>query len=106
MGHLALREGEKMLVSKDVAYKTKTSMDLYPKPYQGKFYVTTQRVAFRTMGGLPPEFEYELSEIESFSVGMLKTIHLNMKDSGAHTLTGMFNKSLIQGLLDVGIKQV
>lgn len=68
--------------------------------------MTNQRVVFQaTQGRQSSQFEYQLSDIRSFSVGMASTITLHTKSGENHKITGMFNKKLINALKQVGLSQ-
>lgn len=78
-----------------------------PQPNPGKLYVTNQRVFFEpTQGRLTSKFEYDLSEVESFSVGAMNSIILNLKNGKSNKITGMFNKKLVSYLEQAGVKKL
>jgi hypothetical protein len=59
----------------------------------------------QTQGRPSSQFEYELSDLRSFSVGMASTITLHTKSGEEHKITGMFNKKLISALEKAGLAQ-
>ena len=79
---------------------------IMPQANLGNLFVTNQRVVFRPTQGRPSsQFEYELSDLRSFSVGMASTITLHTKSVEEHKITGMFNKKLISALEKAGLAQ-
>ncbi len=47
----------------------------------------------------------DLKDISSFSVALANTIKLVTTGNVQHKVTGMFNKKLIQALLEAGVSQ-
>lgn len=75
-----------------------------PQANPGKLTVTNQRVIFKaTQGRMSSEFEHNLDEIESFSVGFANAISLVLKNGTTYKITGMFNKKLVTDLEEAGI---
>lgn len=104
MAKFDLKENEKLLGEQQASY-IKTFLFL-PQANPGKVYVTNQRVVFKaTQGRSSSEFEYQLEEIDSFSVGAASTIKLLLKNGETNKITGMFNKKLISSMEEAGIKR-
>lgn len=104
MAKLDLKENEK-IISEAQASNIK-KMLFIPQANPGKMYVTNMRIVFEpTQGRASSAFEHNLDEIESFSVGMAKTINISLKSGDAYKITGMFNKKLISAMEEVGIKK-
>ena len=101
MAKLDLREGEELIEQAAASHVKKVL--IMP---QANLFVTNQRVVFRPTQGRPSsQFEYELSDLRSFSVGMASTITLHTKSGEEHKITGMFNKKLISALEKAGLAQ-
>lgn len=104
MANLNLNLGENLFGEQQASHIKKFLF--LPQANPGKLYVTNQRVIFKsTQGRLSSEFEHQLSEIESFSVGTASTITLRLKNGGTNKITGMFNKKLISYMEEAGIKR-
>lgn len=104
MAKIELKNNEKLL-GEELASNIKKFIFL-PQANPGKLYITDQRIIFKsTQGRLSSEFEHNLDEIDSFSVGMASAINLLLKDGKAYKLTGMFNKKLISYMEEAGIKR-
>lgn len=58
-----------------------------------------------TQGRVSSEFEHNLEDIESFSVGAAKSITIKLKNGETHKITGLFNKKLISALEEAKIKK-
>lgn len=102
MSQLTLRADEK-IIEKAAASHVKKVLFI-PQANPGDLFITNQRVVFSpTQGRLSSQFEYELSSLDSFSVGMANTITLRTVSNGEHKITGMFNKKLIQALEQAGV---
>lgn len=99
-----LRADEHLLKEADASYIT-TRMGILPKPNPGKLHVTDQRVLFTDPLSVCLFFDYPLSQILSYSVGMGNTITLSTDDGKTHKITGMFNKKLMQALEQAGVKK-
>ncbi len=100
MAKLDLQENEKLLGEQQTSHIKKFL--LMPQANPGKLYVTNQRVVFKaTQGRASSEFEYDLKDIESFSVGMANAITIHLKNGATNKITGMFNKKLIAALENV-----
>ena len=100
MAKLDLREGEELIEQAAASHVKKVL--IMPQANPG----TNQRVVFRPTQGRPSsQFEYELSDLRSFSVGMASTITLHTKSGEEHKITGMFNKKLISALEKAGLAQ-
>ncbi len=101
---LTLREGEQV-IAKAAASHVKSFL-CFPQANPGNLTVTNQRVIFEpTQGRLSSAFEYDLKDISSFSVALANTIKLVTTGNVQHKVTGMFNKKLIQALLEAGVSQ-
>ncbi len=95
-----LRENERLIGKEYASHITK--LLVFPQANPGKLFVTNQRVAFKvTQGRVHSEFEYPLSELQSFSPGM--ALVLRLKDGKSHKLTGMYNKKLASYLEEAGV---
>ena len=104
MAKLDLREGEELIEQAAAPHVKKVL--IMPQANPGNLFVTNQRVVFRPTQGRPSsQFEYELSDLRSFSVGMASTITLHTKSGEEHKITGMFNKKLISALEKAGLAQ-
>ena len=104
MAKLDLREGEELIEQAAASHVKKVL--IMPQANPGNLFVTNQRVVFRPTQGRPSsQFEYELSDLRSFSVGMASTITLHTKSGEEHKITGMFNKKLISALEKAGLAQ-
>lgn len=102
MAKLNLRTDEQIIEQASASHVKKVLIMVQPNP--GNLFITNQRVVFSpTQGRASSEFEYELGDIRSFSVGMASTITLHTKAGEDHKITGMFNKKLINALEQVGI---
>lgn len=102
MAKIELKNNEQLL-GEQQASNVKKFMFL-PQANPGKLYVTNQRVIFKaTQGRLSSEFEHNLDEIDSFSVGIASAITLLLKNGESYKITGMFNKKLISSLQEAGI---
>lgn len=105
MAKLTLQANE-ILLGEQQASHVKKFM-LMPQANPGKLYVTNQRVIFKaTQGRASSEFEFDLHDIESFSVGMASAITLQPKNGEACKITGMFNKKLIAALEKANVKKL
>ena len=105
MAKLDLKENEKLIADAQASHVKK--MLFIPQANPGKLYVTDKRVIFEpTQGRASSAFEHNLDEIESFSVGMAKSINIVLKSGENHKITGMFNKKLIAAMEEVKIKRV
>ncbi len=99
-----LNLGEKLLGEQQASHIKKFMF--LPQANPGKLYVTNQRVIFKsTQGRLSAEFEHQLKEIASFSIGTASTITLHLENGETNKITGMFNKKLIAYLEEAGIKR-
>ncbi len=81
---------------------------LTTKAFDGKIYVTNQRVSFwiRMAGG--PEMDLALSEVKGFSVGkkMLATaVTIEAKSGESYTFTGFPVKKLQDWLRQAGVQE-
>ena len=104
MAKLDLREGEELIEQAAASHVKKVL--IMPQANPGNLFVTNQRVVFRPTQGRPSsQFEYELSDLRSFSVGMASTITLHTKSGEEHKITGMFNKKLISAREKAGLAQ-
>ena len=104
MAKLQLNSGEKLLGEAQASH-VKTVM-FFPQANPGKMYVTDRRVVFEpTQGKASSAFESTLEEIGSFSVGAASTITLKFKSGESLKITGMFNKKLVQALVDAGVRK-
>lgn len=101
MSKLELRPEEKLLAKEYASHITK--MLFFPQPNPGKLTVTNQRVIFGETR-LRAEFEYELSDVNSFSLSGA-SLTLNIKDGNKHSITGMYNKKLAAALTEAGVRQ-
>ncbi len=101
MSKSELRPEEKLLAKEYASHITK--MLFLPQPNPGKLTVTNQRVIFGETR-LKAAFEYELSDIASFSLSGASLV-LNMNNGNSHTLTGMYNKKLAAALTEANVKQ-
>ena len=99
---LELRSQEKLLATETASHVM--NMLFIPQPNPGKLTVTTQRIKFHG-SRVKAEFEYDLNEIDSFSVGMASAITINCKDGRKHKITGMYNKKLIAAIEELGIRK-
>ncbi len=105
MAKLDLKENEKLLGEEQASHVKKFLF--FPQPNPGRLYVTDKRIVFRaTQGRMSSEFEYNLEDIESFSVGAASTIKLSLKSGETHKITGMFNKKLIKYMEEAGLKKI
>ncbi len=67
MAKLDLREGEELIEQAAASHVKKVL--IMPQANPGNLFVTNQRVVFRPTQGRPSsQFEYELSDLRSFSV--------------------------------------
>ena len=104
MAKLDLREGEELIEQAAASHVKKVL--IMPQANPGNLFVTNQRVVFQPTQGRPSsQFEYELGDLGSFSVGMARTITLRTKSGEEHKITGMFNKNLISELDKAGLAQ-
>ena len=84
MAKLDLREGEELIEQAAASHVKRACCPIMPQANPGNLFVTNQRVVFRPTQGRPSsQFEYELSDLRSFSVGMASTITLHTKSSKA-----------------------
>ncbi len=105
MAKLDLQENEKLLGEQQASHIKKFLF--LPQANPGKLYVTDKRVVFKaTQGRMSSEFEHDIKDIESFSVGMASAITLNLKNGETNKITGMFNKKLIAALEEAKIKGI
>ena len=105
MASIELKNNEKLLGEQQASNIKK--FIIIPQANPGKLYVTNQRVIFKsTQGKLSSEFEHNLDEIESFTVGIASTINLLLKNGQSYKITGMFNKKLISYMEEAGIKKI
>ena len=100
MSKLELRPDEKLLAKEAASHVTK--MLFLPQPNPGKLVITNQRVLF-VESKVSAQFEYELSDIESFSLSGASLV-LNVKGN-KHTLTGMYNKKLAAALIEANVRE-
>ncbi len=104
MAKLELQENEKLLGEQQASHIKKFLF--LPQANPGKLYVTDKRVVFKaTQGRMSSEFEHNLEDIESFSVGMANAITIKLKNGETNKITGMFNKKLISALEEAKIKK-
>ena len=104
LDELKLKDGEKLIVKKQVSYVK--NILIIPQPNPGNLSITDKRVIFEPTQGRPSSaFVCDLGNIESFSVGLMNTITIQTKDGEKYKLTGLFNKDLIKGLEQVNIKK-
>ena len=97
--------GDEKLLGEAQASHVKTVM-FFPQANPGKMYVTDRRVVFEpTQGKASSAFGGTLEEIGSFSVGAASTITLKFKSGESLKITGMFNKKLVQALVDAGVRK-
>lgn len=102
MAKLKLRDQERLIEQAAASHVRKGLIMMQPNP--GNLFVTDQRVVFSPTQGRPSsQFEYELGDIRSFSVGMASTITLHTNAGQDHKITGMFNKKLISALEEAGV---
>ena len=102
MAELNLRPDEQLIEKAAASHVKKVFIAVQANP--GNLFVTNQRVVFSpTQGRRSSEFEYELKDIRSFSVGMASTITLHTAAGEDHKITGMFNKKLISALEQAGV---
>ena len=105
MAKLDLKENEKLLGEEQASHVKKFLF--LPQANPGRLYVTDKRIVFKaTQGRMSSEFEHNLEDIESFSVGAASTIKISLKNGGAHKITGMFNKKLIKYMEEAGLKKM
>lgn len=102
MAKLELRPQEELLAKEAASHVM--NMLFIPQANPGKLTVTNQRIKFDE-SRLKAEFEYDLTEIDSISVGMASTLTINCKDGKKHKITGMFNKKLISAMEESGIRK-
>lgn len=101
---IRLLPDEKIIRKEQASHIASGGIIPIPVPNPGILYVTNKRVVFvPTQGRLYSEFECNLNELSHFSVGKLNTINLVDRDGNKYKITGMFNKSLIEGLLEAGV---
>lgn len=104
MQKLNLNENETLLGAEPASHVTK--LLFLPQANVGKLYVTNMRIVFKPTQGSPSSaFEYKISDINSFSVGLASTIALKTNNGTVHKLTGMLNKKLISYLEAAGVKK-
>lgn len=104
MAKLNLMENETLLGKNQASHVTKFLF--LPQANPGNLCVTNTRVIFEpTQGSSSSAFEYTISEIQSFSVGMANAITITTNSGTTHKITGMFNKKLIGYLEAAGIKK-
>lgn len=106
MAKFQLNPGETEIGSGQVALHQKQLIST--KAYDGKIYVTDQRVSFwiRMAGG--PEMDLPLSEIQGFSVGkkMLATaVTIHARSGESYTFTGFPVKKLQDWLRQAGVQE-
>ncbi len=104
MAKLELKENEKLLGEQQASHIKKFLF--LPQANPGKLYITDKRVVFKaTQGRMSSEFEHNLEDIESFSVGLANAITIRLKNGKTNKITGMFNKKLITALEEAKIKK-
>lgn len=104
MAKLDLKENEKLLGEQQASHIKKFL--IFPQANPGNLYVTDKRVVFKaTQGRVSSEFEHNLEDIESFSVGMASAITIRLKNGETNKITGMFNKKLIAALEEAKVKK-
>lgn len=86
MIHFALNAGETLIAEQQASHTTKILF--MPQANPGKLHITNQRVVFTpTQGRVTSAFEFNLNDIESFSVGMASAITIFAKNGEKHQIT-------------------
>ncbi len=104
MAKIDLQENEKLLGEQQASHIKKFLF--MPQANPGKLFITDKRVVFKaTQGRASSEFEHNLEDIESFSVGFGSAITIKLKNGETNKITGMFNKKLITALEEAKVKK-
>ena len=107
MAKFDLAPGEQLAGSGPMSLYEKQGLSL--KPFQGKIYVTNQRVRFYIDMIKEPSMDLAIGDIRGFSVSktlFITKVTIHGRDGAAYPLTGFPAKKLQGWLTDLGVAQL